>query len=66
MGTHMTLYEQRGLLRINTTGKQECSQLAGLSAQIGRILRYRDGVQINNADKVRLLALAGDPLLDSA
>jgi hypothetical protein len=60
----MALHEQSCLLRINTTGKQERSQLASLSAQISRILRYRDGVQINDADEIRLLTLAGNPLLD--
>ena len=66
VSAHVALHKQRGLLRIDPGGDQQRGQFAGLAAQGRRLLRHRDRVQVNNADKVGLFALPGDPLLDRA
>jgi len=66
VGAHVALDKQRSLLRVDPGGDQQRGQFAGLAAQGGGILRHGDRVQIDDADEIGLLALAGDPLLDRA
>ena len=66
MGGDVALDEQRALVRAKTAGEQHRGQLAGLAAQILRIERRGDRVEVHDAEEVLLIVLLLDPLLERA
>ena len=66
MGGDVTLDEQGTLVRAETAGEQHRGQLAGLAMKLVRVEGCGDRVEVNDAEKVLLLVLFLDPLLERA
>ena len=63
---HMRLDEERAALRVHATGEERRGEPADADAQLGGILRERDGVQIHDAIDVLVDILLVHPVADSA
>ncbi len=66
VGRYVTLNENRAFGRVDAAGQQQPGQRARLEAQLLRVLRHGQAVQVNHAEVVGLVRLLGCPLPDSA
>ena len=64
VGRHVALDEDGALPRINAAGQQQGGHRARLVAQLRRVLRHGQAVQINDAEEVGLVRLLGRPAPD--
>lgn len=66
-GAHLRLLEEDGPLRVDTTGQQASRHVQYAAPQLKRLLRLRDGVQVDDAVQHRgILVLQGHPVLQGA
>ena len=66
MFRHSRLHEQRAFLRIEPGGEQRQRHIDRAGAQISRLVRYRDGVVVDDAEKRLVLVLQINPVLDGS
>ena len=63
---HVRLHEHDALLGIETSGVQTHRHVHGQLGEIGRFVRLRDRVQVDNAEQTVVLRLQPDPVLHGA
>ena len=61
----VALDEERAAVRLETRGEEERGQREGRLAQILRVVRHRDRVQVDDADELLALVLRLHPVLNS-
>ena len=66
VGRHLALVEDDMLAGIDAGRQERRRHLAGLGAQLGRVLPHRDRMQVHDAEDAVMVALQAHPVADGA